>query len=85
MLNIHPSLLPSYKGLDAQAQALVDGADETGCTVHYVTPELDSGPIVVQRHVPVMSDDTVETLSARIREQEHIAYPMAVRKVASNL
>jgi phosphoribosylglycinamide formyltransferase-1 len=78
VLNIHPSLLPAFPGLDAQRQALEHGAKITGCTVHIVDEELDHGPIVLQRAVPVRDDDTVATLSARILEQEHRVYPEAV-------
>lgn len=78
ILNIHPSLLPLFPGLDAQRQALEHGAEKSGCTVHYVDNTLDGGPIIAQRTVPVLPGDTVETLSARILEQEHILYPEAV-------
>jgi phosphoribosylglycinamide formyltransferase-1 len=78
ILNIHPALLPSFPGVDAQRQALEHGVKISGVTVHFVTRELDGGPIVLQRTVPVMDDDTAGTLSARILEQEHIAYPEAV-------
>ena len=78
VLNIHPSLLPAFPGLDAQRQALEHGAKITGCTVHIVDEELDHGPIVSQRAVAVRDDDTVATLSARILEQEHQIYPDAV-------
>jgi len=78
ILNIHPSLLPAFPGLDAQRQALEYGVKVSGCTVHLVDAELDHGPIVVQRAVPVLEDDTVESLSARILEQEHQAYPEAL-------
>ena len=81
ILNIHPSLLPAFPGLDAQRQALEYGVKVTGCTVHFVDEHLDHGPIVVQRAIPVLSDDTVETLSARILEQEHVAYSEAIAKV----
>jgi phosphoribosylglycinamide formyltransferase 1 len=81
ILNIHPSLLPAFPGLDAQRQALEHGVKITGCTVHIVDEELDHGPIVLQRAVGVLDDDTVETLSARILEQEHIAYVEAVERV----
>jgi len=81
ILNIHPSLLPSFPGLDAQRQALEHGATVSGCTVHFVDNTLDGGPIIAQRTVPVMPDDTVESLSARILEQEHILYPEAVTLV----
>jgi len=83
VLNIHPSLLPAFPGLNAQEQALRHGVKITGCTVHIVDEELDRGPIVLQRAVPVNDSDTVESLSARILEQEHIAYPEAVRIVLS--
>src|SRR5262252_281385 len=83
VLNIHPSLLPAFPGLDAQRQALEYGAKVSGCTVHLVDEELDHGPIILQRTVEVLEDDTVETLSARILEQEHIAYPEAVARVLS--
>jgi len=81
ILNIHPSLLPAFPGLDAQQQALDYGVKVTGCTVHFVDEHLDHGPIITQRTVAVMEDDTVETLSARILEQEHIAYSEAIAKV----
>ena len=81
ILNIHPSLLPAFPGLDAQRQALDHGARVTGCTVHLVDEQLDHGPIVSQRAVEVRGDDTVETLSARILEQEHRLYPEAVALV----
>lgn len=81
ILNIHPSLLPAFPGVDAQAQALAHGAKVSGCTVHFVDENLDSGPIVVQRCVPVRDDDTVETLSARILAQEHVAYVEALQKL----
>jgi len=78
ILNIHPSLLPSFPGLDAQHQALEHGVKITGCTVHFVDEDLDAGPIVIQAAVPVLDDDTVETLSARILEQEHRIYAEAI-------
>jgi len=81
ILNIHPSLLPSFPGLDAQRQALDHGVKVSGCTVHYVDETLDGGPIIMQRTVPVIEGDTEETLSARILEQEHILYPEAVALV----
>jgi phosphoribosylglycinamide formyltransferase-1 len=81
ILNIHPSLLPDFPGLDAQRQALEHGAKVSGCTVHFVDETLDGGPIIAQRTVPVMEDDTVETLSARILEQEHQLYPESVKKI----
>lgn len=78
ILNIHPSLLPAFPGLDAQRQALEHGARESGCTVHFVDETLDGGPIIMQRTVAVMEGDTVESLSARILEQEHQLYPEVV-------
>jgi len=81
ILNIHPSLLPAFPGRDAQRQALEHGVRVTGATVHLVTPELDNGPIVLQSAVPVLDDDTVETLSARILIEEHRLYPEAIRMV----
>ena len=81
VLNIHPSLLPAFPGLDAQRQALEHGVKISGCTVHLVDEQLDHGPIVLQRAVPVFDEDTVETLSKRILEQEHLAYPDAVTRV----
>lgn len=81
ILNIHPSLLPSFPGLDAQRQALEHGVKYTGCTVHFVDETLDGGPIIAQRVVPVLEGDTVETLSARILEQEHQLYAEAVAQV----
>jgi len=85
ILNIHPSLLPSFPGLDAQKQALDLGAKFSGCTVHFVDETLDGGPIIDQRAVIVEPTDTVETLSARILEQEHELYPAAVNQVLSQL
>lgn len=82
IINIHPSLLPSFKGLKAQEQALKAGVKIAGCTVHYVSPEVDNGPIVLQAAVPVLHDDTVETLSRRILSAEHICYPKAVELIA---
>jgi phosphoribosylglycinamide formyltransferase 1 len=81
ILNIHPSLLPSFPGLDAQHQAFDYGAKVTGCTVHFVDEAVDHGVIVLQKTVPVLDTDTAETLSARILEQEHIAYPEAIARV----
>ncbi|MDO8795369.1 MAG: phosphoribosylglycinamide formyltransferase [Vicinamibacterales bacterium] len=81
ILNIHPSLLPSFPGLDPQRQALDHGVKVSGVTVHLVTAELDAGPIVLQRPVPVVEGDTPVTLAARILEEEHRAYPEAVRIV----
>jgi phosphoribosylglycinamide formyltransferase-1 len=83
ILNIHPSLLPAFPGLDAQHQALEHGVKITGCTVHFVDEYLDAGPILVQAAVPVLDHDTVESLSARILEEEHRIYPEAIRIVLS--
>ncbi|SFL67610.1 phosphoribosylglycinamide formyltransferase-1 [Rugamonas rubra] len=79
MLNIHPSLLPLFPGLATHAQALAAGVAEHGATVHFVTAELDHGPMVAQAVVPVLADDTVDSLSARVLAQEHTLYPRAVR------
>jgi len=81
ILNIHPSLLPAFPGLDAQHQALEHGVKITGCTVHFVDEDLDAGPIVIQAAVPVWNQDTVETLSARILKEEHRIYSEAIRIV----
>jgi phosphoribosylglycinamide formyltransferase 1 len=81
ILNIHPSLLPAFPGLDAQKQALDYGAKMTGCTVHFVDEGLDSGPVVLQKAVPVLDDDSVGTLSARILAEEHRLYSEAIRIV----
>ena len=81
ILNIHPSLLPAFPGLEAQEQAFAYGVKVTGCTVHFVDEELDHGAIIVQRTVPVHDDDDEHTLAARILEQEHIAYSEAIRVV----
>jgi phosphoribosylglycinamide formyltransferase-1 len=81
ILNIHPSLLPAFPGVDAQRQALEHGAKVSGVTVHLVTAELDGGPIVIQRTVPVLDGDTPDTLSARILAEEHRAYPEAVAAI----
>ena len=81
ILNIHPSLLPAFTGLDAQKQALEHGVKVTGCTVHLVDEFLDAGPIVLQATVPVLDDDTVESLSARILMEEHRIYSEAIRIV----
>ncbi len=84
LLNIHPALLPSYRGLHTHERALADGAKIHGCTVHFVVPEMDEGPIVAQAAVPVLDDDTAETLGARVLAQEHVIYPNALRLVASD-
>ncbi len=81
ILNIHPSLLPQFPGLHAQRQALEAGVSETGCTVHFVDAGMDTGPIILQRRVPVLPGDTEERLAARILEQEHLAYPEAVSRL----
>ena len=83
ILNVHPSLLPSFPGLDAQTQALEFGAKVAGCTVHFVDERVDHGVIILQRAVPILDDDTPETLSARILAEEHLAYPEAIRRVLS--
>jgi len=83
VLNIHPALLPSFPGLDSQHQALEHGVKISGCTVHFVDENLDSGPIVVQAAVPVLDDDTADTLSARILKEEHRIYSEAIRIVLS--
>ena len=83
ILNIHPSLLPAFPGLNAQSQALEYGVKWTGCTVHFVDETLDGGPIIVQHVVPIYDNDTVETLSARILIEEHLAYPEAVALVVN--
>jgi phosphoribosylglycinamide formyltransferase-1 len=79
LLNIHPSLLPAFAGLDTHARALAAGVKIHGCTVHFVTAELDHGPIVMQAAVPVRGTDTPQTLAARVLRQEHVVYPRAVR------
>ena len=83
ILNIHPSLLPAFPGLEAQEQAFAYGVKIAGCTVHFVDEELDHGPIVVQRAIPVLDTDTPETLSHRILAEEHLAYTEAIRLVSS--
>jgi phosphoribosylglycinamide formyltransferase-1 len=79
MLNIHPSLLPAFPGLDTHERAIAEGAKIHGCTVHFVTKELDHGPIVIQAEVPVRPDDTPQKLAARVLRQEHVIFPRAVR------
>ncbi|MGI8744272.1 MAG: phosphoribosylglycinamide formyltransferase [Bryobacteraceae bacterium] len=81
ILNIHPSLLPAFPGLEAQAQALAHGVKIAGCTVHFVNEEMDAGPIILQAAVPVLPDDTVDSLSARILKEEHRIYSEAIRLV----
>lgn len=79
LLNIHPSLLPKHKGLHTHQRAIEAGDSEHGCSVHFVTEELDGGPLVVQAVLPVMADDTAESLARRVHQQEHQIYPLAVR------
>lgn len=85
LLNIHPSLLPDFKGLDTHARALAAEAVEHGCTVHFVTPGLDEGPTILQTRVPVLPGDTPESLAARVLIEEHKLYPEALRQVANTL
>jgi len=82
LINIHPSLLPDYKGLHVHERVIEAGEDFSGCTVHYVRPDMDSGPIIKQAKVAVEADDNADTLAARVLEQEHIIYPEAVRLIA---
>jgi len=79
LMNIHPSLLPAFPGLDTHRRALAAGCRVHGCTVHFVTPALDNGPVVIQAAVPVHADDSEAALAARVLAQEHVAYPQAVR------
>ncbi len=81
LINIHPSLLPAFKGLHVHEQALAAGVRFSGCTVHYVVPEMDSGPIIVQGVVPVLADDTPDSLAARVLEAEHQCYPLALKLI----
>lgn len=85
IINMHPSLLPAFKGLKPQAQALAAGVKVSGCTVHYVVPELDAGPTITQAEVPVLDGDTEQSLSARILEAEHKLYPAALRSALNRL
>ena len=85
MINIHPSLLPAYKGLHTHERALADGAKTHGCSVHLVTPELDGGPVLLQAEVPVLADDTPDTLAARVLRQEHRIYPQALAMLAERI
>jgi phosphoribosylglycinamide formyltransferase-1 len=85
MINIHPSLLPAYKGLHTHERALADKAEVHGCSVHLVTAELDGGPVLLQAEVPVLADDTPETLAARVLEDEHRIYPQALAMLAKRL
>ncbi len=82
LINIHPSLLPAFKGLDTHARAIEAGVRFAGCTVHFVRPDVDSGPIIVQAAVPVLPEDTAETLAARVLREEHRCLPLAVRFIA---
>lgn len=84
MMNIHPSLLPKYKGLNTHQRAIDAGDKEHGCSVHFVTPELDDGPVILQATVTIEDNDTAETLATRVHEQEHIIYPAAIRLFAEN-
>jgi phosphoribosylglycinamide formyltransferase 1 len=85
LLNIHPALLPAYRGLYTHERALADGAKVHGCTVHFVSPGMDEGPIIAQAEVPVLEADTPESLAARVLVQEHIIYPAALAQVAAGL
>ena len=85
LINIHPALLPAYKGLHTHARALADGVKLTGCTVHFVRPEMDVGPIIVQAAVPVVDGDDPDTLGARVLASEHRIYPLALARVASGM
>jgi len=82
LINIHPSLLPAFKGLHVHERVLEDGVRFSGCTVHFVRPAMDEGPIIIQAVVPVLPGDTPDTLAERILEQEHVIYPRAVRMIA---
>lgn len=84
MINIHPALLPAFKGLDTHARALEAGVKLHGCTTHFVTPGMDEGPIILQAAVPVLDDDTEASLAARVLEQEHRIYPETLRLLASD-
>ncbi len=84
LINIHPSLLPAYPGIDTHERALQDGVRIHGCTVHFVTPDLDNGPIIIQAAVPVLRDDTPQTLADRVLHEEHRIYPQAIRWLCRN-
>ncbi len=84
MMNIHPSLLPKYKGINTHQRVLDAGEKEHGCSVHFVTPELDDGPVILQARVAIKDNDTAETLATRVHEQEHRIYPEAIRLFAEN-
>ena len=83
MINVHPALLPAYRGLNTHARALADGVKIHGCTVHFVVPAMDEGPIIAQAAVPVLDSDTPESLASRVLTQEHVIYPAALARVAS--
>ena len=85
MINIHPALLPAFKGLDTHERAIAAGVKEHGATVHYVVPEMDSGPVILQGAVPVLDGDTPDALAARVLAVEHKIYPQALRRVAEGL
>ena len=82
LINIHPALLPDFPGLNTHARALSSGAARHGASVHFVTPEVDAGPVIIQRAVPILESDTAESLAARVLEQEHQIYPLAIRWIA---
>lgn len=84
LINIHPSLLPKFKGLDTHQRAIEAGEQEHGASVHFVTAELDDGPVIMQAKVKVMADDSAQTLAARVLEQEHQLYPAAIQKLVNN-
>ena len=83
LINIHPSLLPAFRGLHTHERALAEGVKLHGCSVHFVVPELDAGPIIAQAAVPVCADDTPDLLGSRVLRAEHLLYPLALRLVAS--
>lgn len=83
MINIHPSLLPKYRGTNTHARAIEAGDKLAGCSVHWVTPELDAGPVILQAEVAILPGDTADTLAARVLEQEHRIYPEAIRRIAN--
>jgi phosphoribosylglycinamide formyltransferase 1 len=85
LLNIHPALLPAYRGLQTHERVLADGAKIHGCTVHFVSPGVDEGPIILQAEVPILDTDTPETLAARVLAKEHVLYPAALAQVAEEL
>ena len=85
IINIHPSLLPRHKGLDTHARAIEAGDAVHGCSVHFVTAGMDEGPVIMQAEVPVLTDDTPESLAARVLKEEHRIYPLALAKIAQNL